>query len=215
MEEGILRLILAAAFGGLIGMEREFSHRPAGLRTHILVALGAALITQISMTAFSGGDPARLAAQVVSGIGFLGAGTILRHGNEVRGLTTAASLWVSGGIGIAVGAGEYVLASATVAIVLFSLILLGFFQRRAVTRHFKKLTLSCRERSGLIRDIGNVLAEHNIIIRGLNIERSDEAGEDDSVRYHMVLLPPSELDYRRVVEELRDIDGMQGIEGEF
>ncbi len=105
--EIITRLVLAAVIGGLIGIEREFKNRPAGLRTHVLVSLGSALIMLISIDGFTNivnqtGDPARLAAQVVSGIGFLGAGTIMRTENSINGLTTAASLWVAAGIGLAV-----------------------------------------------------------------------------------------------------------------
>jgi len=126
-QEIVLRLVLSAFIGGLVGMEREASNRPAGLRTHVLVSLGACLIMLISIDGFHNSglfyksDPARLAAQVVSGIGFLGAGTILRTGNTIKGLTTAASLWVCAGIGLAIGSGYYVGGLTTAAIVLFSL----------------------------------------------------------------------------------------------
>ena len=115
----ILRLIVATLFGGLIGLERESHKRPAGFRTHILVCIGSALVMMISQYAFLefsgklGYDPGRIAAQVISGIGFLGAGTILREGSTIKGLTTAASLWVVAGIGLAVGTGFY--ASGAVA----------------------------------------------------------------------------------------------------
>ncbi len=100
----VLRLLLAGALGGLIGYEREAHGRPAGLRTHILVCIGAAMFTIIS-GAYSGehSDPSRIASQIVTGIGFLGAGTIIRQGSIVRGLTTAASLWTTAAIGMAVG----------------------------------------------------------------------------------------------------------------
>lgn len=116
------RLAAAVILGGLVGLERESSHRPAGLRTHILVSLGSALIMVISMEAFRNfptgtWDPGRLAAQVVSGIGFIGAGTILHEGVTIRGLTTAASLWVVAGIGLAVGAGYYFGAVVTTLLV--------------------------------------------------------------------------------------------------
>lgn len=105
----LLRLMVAAVLGGVIGHEREHSHRPAGLRTHILVAVGSALVMCTSTYIFqlySGvADPARLGAQVISGIGFLGAGTILREGFSVKGLTTAASLWAVSCVGLAVGIG--------------------------------------------------------------------------------------------------------------
>src|SRR5688572_6987783 len=112
-------LLLAALLGGLVGWERERRDRPAGLRTHILVCLGSALITlvsiQLSGTRF---DPGRIAAQIVSGIGFLGAGTIMRQGNVVRGLTTAASLWTVAGIGMAVAASwETAILGGTAALI--------------------------------------------------------------------------------------------------
>ena len=117
--ELIGRLALGVALGGAIGWERELQRQPAGFRTHSLVALGACIFTVISAFAFSGvGDPARIAAQVVTGIGFIGAGTIIRHEGSVRGLTTAASLWAVAGVGMASGAGLYVVAiGATVLIV--------------------------------------------------------------------------------------------------
>ena len=109
--ELIGRLALGVTLGGVIGWERELQRQPAGFRTHSLVALGACIFTVISAFAFSGdGDPARIAAQVVTGIGFIGAGTIIRHEGSVRGLTTAASLWAVAGVGMAAGAGLWVVA---------------------------------------------------------------------------------------------------------
>jgi len=112
----VIRLLLATVLGGLIGFEREVRGRIAGFRTHILVCLGSALITLTSIfmyETYSGGsnaDPSRIAAQIVTGIGFLGAGTILRSGTTITGLTTAANLWAVAGIGIAVGCGFYIAA---------------------------------------------------------------------------------------------------------
>jgi putative Mg2+ transporter-C (MgtC) family protein len=122
-----LRLVAAAALGLAVGVEREIHGHMAGLRTHMLVALGSALFTVLSIHGFSGitegapVDPTRIAAQIVSGIGFLGAGAILKDGIVVRGLTTAASLWATAAIGMAAGAAEYILAIAATVIVLFSL----------------------------------------------------------------------------------------------
>jgi uncharacterized membrane protein YhiD involved in acid resistance len=125
-----IRLIVAAVFGAAIGFEREIHDHPAGMRTHLLVALGSGLFTVVSIFGFVGAlapgegspvDPSRVAAQVVTGIGFLGAGAILKFGTSVRGLTTAASLWTTAAIGMAAGAAEYVLAGVGTAIVLFSL----------------------------------------------------------------------------------------------
>lgn len=121
----VIRLVIATLIGGVIGIEREFTNRPAGFRTHILVTLGSTLIMLISLNSFwmdyNGGDPGRIAAQVVSGIGFLGAGSIIRNGNDVKGLTTAASIWVCGGLGLAVGSGMYFEAIVAASITLLSL----------------------------------------------------------------------------------------------
>ena len=129
--EVLLRLALAAALGAAIGLEREIREREAGLRTHLLVSLGSALFTITSAYGFhaflaSGSgvvraDPTRIAAQIVTGIGFLGAGAIIRQGLSVRGLTTAATLWVVAAIGLAAGAGYYSAALVTTVLVLVSL----------------------------------------------------------------------------------------------
>ena len=130
-DESLLRLSLAAVLGGLIGAERELRERKAGLRTHLLVSLGSALFTIVGAYGFhaflaSGAnvvraDPTRIAAQIVTGIGFLGAGAIIRHGLSVRGLTTAATLWVVAAVGMAAGAGYYSVAVITTALVLIAL----------------------------------------------------------------------------------------------
>lgn len=126
----VLRLILSALLSGLLGLERQLHRRAAGLRTHILVSLGSTLIMLTSIYIFdiykgsAAVDPARIAAGVITGIGFLGAGTIIRYGEEVRGLTTAASLWVAAALGLAVGCGFYIAALTTTALVLSALLLL-------------------------------------------------------------------------------------------
>ncbi|MGH2406806.1 MAG: MgtC/SapB family protein [Candidatus Limnocylindrales bacterium] len=121
----VLRLLAAALLGAAVGLEREFHDHPAGTRTHLLVAMGAALFTVLSAHGFGGPgvnvDPTRIAAQIVTGIGFLGAGAIIHYGTSVRGLTTAASLWATAAIGLAAGAGLYLLAAITTAVVVVSL----------------------------------------------------------------------------------------------
>jgi putative Mg2+ transporter-C (MgtC) family protein len=114
-----LRVLLAAALGGAIGLEREYRKKPAGLRTNILIALGSALFTITSIRlAEIGGTPDRIAAGIVTGMGFLGGGAILRSGTSVQGMTTAATIWVNAAIGMAAGAGEYALATTATAITL-------------------------------------------------------------------------------------------------
>ena len=122
--EMVLRLLLAAALGAIIGYQRERAGKPAGLRTHVLICIGAALFTVTSIYGFGGADTARVAAGVVAGIGFLGAGAIIRRGEGVlEGLTTAATIWAVAGIGLAAGAGLYLASAVTTAIVLIVLFL--------------------------------------------------------------------------------------------
>jgi putative Mg2+ transporter-C (MgtC) family protein len=124
--ELIQRLLLAAAIGGLLGAERELRRKSAGFRTNILIALGAAIFTIASLTLGQGaGDPTRIAAQIVTGIGFLGAGTILRNHDGVHGLTTAATVWVNAALGVAAGGGQYRLAIIAGAITLGVLLVMG------------------------------------------------------------------------------------------
>lgn len=122
--ECIGRLVLAALLGAIIGAEREFRQKAAGLRTNTLIALGAALFTILSVELAGDGDPSRVAAQIVTGIGFLGGGAILRTGATVAGLTTAATIWVNAAIGTAAGAGRYGLAVAATITALLALVAL-------------------------------------------------------------------------------------------
>ncbi|MGE5623671.1 MAG: MgtC/SapB family protein [Methanocella sp.] len=124
-----VRLLGALVLGGVIGAEREIHGRPAGLRTHILVSLGSALFTLISLEGFVGAEPSRVAAQVVTGVGFLGAGTIMHDGVTIRGLTTAASLWVSAAIGLAVAVGRWPEAVFTTAFAFLTLWVLPVLER--------------------------------------------------------------------------------------
>ena len=125
-----LRLVVAAVLGAVVGFEREIHDHPAGMRTHLLVSLGSALFTVLSIYGFVGAlgpaeqtapDPTRIAAQIVTGIGFLGAGAIIKYGTSIRGLTTAGSLWATAAIGMAAGAGQIIVAVVGTAIVVFSL----------------------------------------------------------------------------------------------
>jgi putative Mg2+ transporter-C (MgtC) family protein len=137
--EIVLRLGLAALMGMMVGFERERQNQPAGLRTHTILAIGSCLAMTISINLamqfqplVPNGDPARLAAQVVSGIGFLGAGAILRYGTNVKGLTTATSLWTIAIVGLAVGAGHYFASIATTLALLAVLVLLNVLEKKLI-----------------------------------------------------------------------------------
>lgn len=126
--ELLVRLILGFILSGIVGLEREVSLKPAGLRTHVLVGMGSTLLTILSLQAFPGSDPSRLAASIIVGIGFLGAGTIIKTKGKVMGLTTAATLWIVASIGVATGAGFYLLAIVA-TILAFLVLKLDIFER--------------------------------------------------------------------------------------
>lgn len=195
------RLLLSALMGGAIGLEREISDQPAGFRTHILVALGAclfALVSAYSFAAFVGAeespqfryDPTRVAAQIVTGIGFLGAGAIIRYGMSVRGLTTAASLWVVAAIGTAVGLGGYLIAGVTAAITLGALFGLKPIRARLV-RGLKKEheELVVEATSELeVEQLVATLAREQVKVNNLRVEEVAEEGFRSIVMF--VTLPP-------------------------
>src|SRR5690606_575286 len=187
-----------AGLAGLIGWERETLRRPAGLRTHVLVAVGSALIMLVSQDLFlqfhrlTQADPARIAAQVVSGIGFLGAGTILREGATVRGLTTAASLWVAAAIGLAVGAGAFLGALVTTGVTLAALVLLGRLEPRVRLKERQRLLrLRVADRPGQLAAIVVPLASHHVNIRQIEMSQEAAAGE---VEIDLVVDLPRGLD---------------------
>lgn len=214
--EMILRLVLSAIVGGAIGAEREVSNRPAGLRTHILVTVGATLITLLSIYSFPSGDSARVAAQIVSGIGFLGAGTILRTGDNITGLTTAASIWVCGGIGMAMGTGYYLGGLVTAGIVLLVLALLSSVERLYLRDTYANLEISGIERPGLIGDIGSVFGKFLITIKDIKVyelESSTEYSDEDPNNYKVefIVKLPLNIDIGKVIKELLDIQGIANV----
>ncbi len=174
------RLLIAAILGAVIGIEREIHDHPAGIRTHLLVALGSALFTVLSIVGFpsadgSATDPSRVAAQIVTGIGFLGAGAILKYGPTVRGLTTAASLWAAAGIGMAAGAGLPVLGVSATVIVVVSLWPLRMLSERLVVATPSRLHVRVLLREGSrLADLLDWLAEREVEVVRLDSERDDE-----------------------------------------
>jgi putative Mg2+ transporter-C (MgtC) family protein len=175
------RLVVASALGALIGLEREIHRHPAGMRTHLLVSFGSALFTVLSVFGFvgvlAGGegtapDPTRIAAQVVTGIGFLGAGAIIKYGTSIRGLTTAGSLWATSAIGMAAGAGQPLMAVVGTAIVLFSLWPLNWIVDRL--RIGQERTGRVRLHLDGLEPLGALtreLAAHRVELAGIQSER--------------------------------------------
>lgn len=125
----LLRLALSAFLSMVIGLDRESRNQPAGIRTHMLVGLGSCLFTALSIYAFAPGDPARVAAQIITGIGFLGAGTIIQRGGHPRHLTTAASIWATAAVGMAVGTGAWFIAVGATLIIWVILVVVRWFSK--------------------------------------------------------------------------------------
>jgi putative Mg2+ transporter-C (MgtC) family protein len=190
--ESIGVLFAAALMGALIGFERERADHPAGLRTHILVCLGSALFTLTSIQlAGARWDPGRVAAQIVSGIGFLGAGTILHHGNIIRGLTTAASLWVVAGIGMGVAASYQtaILAAVSTLLVFFTLTTVNRLEDTYVSRRgFRGLTISMHADRDAVGELLLGLAEQEVEIRRAAI---GPAEVPDRFEVQILLRPPA------------------------
>jgi putative Mg2+ transporter-C (MgtC) family protein len=178
----ILRILLAVFLGGIIGLERSAGDRPAGLRTHVLVAAGSALLMIVSIYGTDGvtqsRDPSRIASQVVSGIGFLGAGTILHEGMTVKGLTTAASLWIVSAIGLAVGCGMYVLGTVTTIVTFVTLEAVRGLEKKVLPpgRNVKwKVRMLMANSPDSMVDLLDYLRRMNVKVRVLNITNHPEA----------------------------------------
>ncbi len=166
-----LEITLAALFSGFIGYERQYHGHAAGLRTHILVSIGACLIMIISIMApgFDGNttrDPARLAAQVVSGIGFLGAGTIIQTGTDIKGLTTAATIWLVGGIGLACGSGFFSGAIITTIVSILTLIFLTKIEN-ILSKHFPKIIFTVSGDKPILKETLIFANKYGIIIKNV------------------------------------------------
>ena len=210
-----LRLLLAAILGGLIGLERESLNKSAGFRTHTLVSVGSCLITISSIEIFNVyshgvGDPARLAAQVVSGIGFLGAGTIVRSGFGIKGLTTAASLWVVAAIGISVGIGSYVTSVVTTGIVFFVLVYMSSLENfvRSSPKNQKKIELLIRDKPGQIGLVSTAMGEMDVHIR--NVEMSEPL-KNNRIKLTFTVSLPYNLKIFDLVEALKKVEGVYEI----
>jgi putative Mg2+ transporter-C (MgtC) family protein len=207
--ELLARLLLAAVLGGAIGAERELNDQPAGLRTHMLLTIGACLFTLISAYGFGRGtDPSRIAAQIVTGIGFLGGGAIVRHGLTVKGVTTAASIWATASVGVAIGAGSYVLGTGGAVLVVGTLFGLRradvILQRWGVSR--EEYIIEAMPGFDLER-LAEVGRREKVALRGMELQE-----DDDAVRITLLVkLPPG---YRpaRLLDALSQVEGVHHVE---
>jgi putative Mg2+ transporter-C (MgtC) family protein len=205
----ILKILLAATLGGIIGLERELSHKEAGLRTNILIAIGSTLITVLSFKIAAltkTADPARLAAQIVSGIGFLGAGAIIQARFAVHGLTTAATIWTVAAIGIAVGSGFYLLAFLVAILVVIVLtvfkLLLAYLEKQKQNYVY---LITTEEKASLLVDLRQVLTELHIQYSSARLNRRDGSYEFE------IVFTTSENKNREFVEKVMLLKGVKEV----
>ncbi len=215
----LVKLLLAALAGAAIGLEREKHGRPAGLRTHLLVALGACLITVVSeafhlkYAALDGTssmrlDPARVAAQIVVGIGFLGAGVIIKEGASVRGLTTAASLWLVAGLGMAFGMGLFVPGVMATALALLSLIFLKKLEPVINKDRYLDIAVTAANRSGLQDELEELFAERHLRITDIRSHIDLQHGE---ITFEYILTQHRRRMGRELTEAVMLLEGVRKI----
>jgi putative Mg2+ transporter-C (MgtC) family protein len=212
----VLRLVLGFIAGAVIGFERSSRRQVAGLRTHILIALGATLLMLLSIwlpqtfTGMKNGDPGRIAAQVVSGIGFLGAGAIIRLGNNVRGLTTAASLWFVAAVGLAIGGGMFLAAAAAEVLSLVTLILLGMLEKRVFpTERFKLLEISYKNNSPDTKETLDIIKTAGIQVQSVDV---NQGAKDKGTKLRLLTRIPTTTDLASLAREIKSSGNVGKVE---
>ncbi len=214
----IFRLILALAAGALIGLERESHAKPAGFRTHIIISVGACLLMLLSIyipqtfAGFAEGDPGRIAAGVVTGIGFLGAGAIMRFGMTVKGMTSAASIWAIAAIGMTIGAGFYSAAIAAMLIILIVLYLLEILEEKFLGwTLYKKITVVAARKPEVFENLRGVFKKNRIKIYDWSMT---ENIRDETVQYSAVTKVTESLDVRKLFKNITAVEGVVEIKME-
>jgi putative Mg2+ transporter-C (MgtC) family protein len=212
----VIRLFLSFVAGAIIGIERSSRRQVAGLRTHILICTGATLLMLLSIylpqnySPLRGGDPGRIAAQVVSGMGFLGAGAIIRLGNSIRGLTTAASLWFVAAVGLAIGAGMYLVAAVAEVLAIIALIFLNMIEKRLFpSERFKLLEISYKNNTPSTKEALDIIKESGIHIQSLDINQSSK-GKGTKLR--LLARIPSSVDTPSTVRSIKALENVGKVE---
>ena len=211
----LIRLCLSFAAGAIIGIERSSRRQVAGLRTHILIATGATLLMLLSIylpqqfSPHRTGDPGRIAAQVVSGIGFLGAGAIIRLGNNVRGLTTAASIWFVAAVGLAIGAGMFIVAGGAVILGLITLMLLGIVEKKIFpSGRFKLLEISYKDNSPNTEAALDIIREAGIQIQSVDVNH----GKDKGTKLRLLARIPEIVDIASIARSIKSSGNVAKVE---
>jgi putative Mg2+ transporter-C (MgtC) family protein len=203
-----LKLVLAALLGGIIGIEREIRDKPAGLRTNILICVGSTLFMSIStkVAELLGGDPTRIAAQIISGIGFLGAGAVLHSHGFVLGLTTAATIWVVAGVGMALGSGMYAVAVFTTAISLATLCFLARIEDKIQGRKAYDYSLIVTDLNKALASINRALEDSSVSAVSFNFKK-----KPGHYRVWFTLLIPRETNLK-IIQRLSEIPEITQVE---
>lgn len=214
----LLRLVLAVVLSGIVGFERELHGRAAGFRTHILLCIGSALVMLTSIHIFEvynamvPCDPGRIAAGVITGIGFLGAGTIMHSKSSVRGLTTATSLWVVAGIGLAVGSGAYFAAAAATAITMVTLFFFGRVEYAMIRKDwYRTLLIESQEGVKQIKGVREVLSEYGVQVRDLEVENS---GDGTSMTLKIAVKLSTSKNDEHIIQDISRLEGVKNVRWE-
>jgi putative Mg2+ transporter-C (MgtC) family protein len=218
--EIVLRLFLAAALGAFLGFEREIHGRPAGIRTYLVLSLGSALIMVISeylLVRFQGVpsgavvqvDPGRIAAQAVTGIGFLGAGSIMRSKDSIKGLTTAACVWVACAIGLAIGAGFYVFGSLVTLLTVISLVAIKALEKRLPKDWFKEISVLSEDLPGVLGRIQEIIIGHNYEVLNSAVAKDQERREVTAIfEIRMRTIQPN----WQVLQQVFEVPGVKRVD---
>ncbi|MCX5784040.1 MAG: MgtC/SapB family protein [Elusimicrobia bacterium] len=207
--ENIIRVLLSVALGGIIGLEREFHDKPAGFRTNILICLGATLFTIISQAVglAYGQDPGRISAQIVTGVGFLGAGAILRDGMRITGLTTAATIWLVAAVGMAVGYGYYELSLWSALATIGVQMIFGRLERMAFKRGRREIHLKCSANQEAVDKICAVVKDSGLKITGRKIAKQGGSFAVDISVYGSRENLESAMSKLIQIQEIADLEG--------
>ena len=209
--EIIVRLIIGLLFGGLIGLEREYHGQPAGLRTHIILSVGASLVMSLSLMLWepNKGDIQRLAAQVISGVGFLGAGAIFKYGGGVRGLTTAASIWTTAIIGMTAGSGLNLVAAVSTGLVLFTLIIMNNFEKSFIHEKITRtIVIKGTDHPRFLEEIENHMKKFKISVKSTSFSK-------DVLKNHievkLVIKLQNDTDMDLIIADIQKIEGVESL----
>lgn len=208
-SEIVLRILVSLFFGGVIGLERQYHDKPAGFATNTLICVGSAVFAMLSTISayYLGGDPARIAAQIVAGVGFLGAGSILREGNKISGLTTAAGIWLVAAVGMAVGYGQYFIgAAATASVLVLQIFLRKLMNAFDYVQLYDSLTIKCSPSWEAVEKIKSIFKNHKAEII------KEEIHKENGLIVLKIVVNMSATTYQKIVKDLAPLEEIKSLD---